>query len=480
MRFLRTTWRSRQSMRGFGLAAIAAAALCATTAMAEPSVYPTGVTRYDPALAYNCYVIFDGRDGKTHLIDMDGHEINTWNYIGFPGEMLSPRLAGGKRGHVLVQLYDKPPRGPAKFGNVFNNVEVGEADWSGKVVWKWGLDAPGGAARQNHDLSRLANGDTLLISSQDHAASRFKGATVHDQVIYEIAPSGKVVWTWRAADHLHEFGFSAEGLKLIYADQAVGGGIGGFLTLNSMKALGPNHWYEAGDARFNPNNILIGSREGSFLAIIDKVTGHIVWRVGPYYPRAAKGAAHFIFDTAVPRPLDRLSGQHDPNMIGEGLPGAGDILVLDNEGQSGYPPMPMSIFQGSRVLEINPVTQKIIWQYTAENSGRDVWTFDTSLIGSVRRLPNGNTLIDEGLNGRIFQVTPKGRIVWEYVDPFFRKGSEGGQVVMTNTVFRAQPVPYSWVPAATPHDERPVIPPDPATYHLPESESHAKTKNGGR
>jgi hypothetical protein len=43
-----------------------------------PRIFPTGVTTYDPAQAYNSYVIFDGAldspDGKTHLIDMDGNE----------------------------------------------------------------------------------------------------------------------------------------------------------------------------------------------------------------------------------------------------------------------------------------------------------------------------------------------------------------------------------------------------------------------
>ena len=29
---------------------------------AEPSVYPTGVTRYDPAKAYNIFVLFSGGD----------------------------------------------------------------------------------------------------------------------------------------------------------------------------------------------------------------------------------------------------------------------------------------------------------------------------------------------------------------------------------------------------------------------------------
>jgi hypothetical protein len=49
------------------------------------------------------------------------------------------------------------------------------------------------------------------------------------------------------------------------------------------------------------------------------------------------------------------------------------------------------------------------------------WGFYSSFISSARRLPNGNTLIDEGMNGRIFQVTNKGEIAWEYISPYFAR-----------------------------------------------------------
>jgi hypothetical protein len=32
---------------------------------AGPSIYPTGVTRYDPGKAYNVFVLFSGSDDKT-------------------------------------------------------------------------------------------------------------------------------------------------------------------------------------------------------------------------------------------------------------------------------------------------------------------------------------------------------------------------------------------------------------------------------
>jgi len=78
--------------------------LCAMTTQAAPSVYPTGVTVYDPAKAYNTYVAYGAPDGKSHLIDMNGNEVHTWPYLGFPTEILDPKATGGKKGHVLVQL----------------------------------------------------------------------------------------------------------------------------------------------------------------------------------------------------------------------------------------------------------------------------------------------------------------------------------------------------------------------------------------
>lgn len=465
---------------GYAAAAIGSAALFASAALAELSVYPTGVTRYDPAAANNSYVLFDGRDGKSHLIDMDGNEIHTWNHIGFPSLMLDPAVTGGQRGDILVQLENKPPNGRAVFDNIFNNVELGELSWSGKVIWRWGHQAPGGAARQNHDWARLANSDTLVVATVDRRRTPFErsdagnsaatrrtvAGVIHDQVIYEIDEAGKIVWQWSAAGHLKELGVSAQGLELIRHGWSTGGGSAGFLTINSMKVLGPNRWYRQGDRRFVPDNILIGSREANIIAIIDKKTGRIVWRTGPYYPAPAHGPSSVLFNHQVPRPLDQTIGQHDPNMIPDGLPGAGDILVLDNEGEAGYPPATLGMFQGSRVLEINPETKQIVWEYTGESSGRDVWTFDTSFIGSARRLPNGNTLICEGMNGRFIQVTAGGRIAWEYVNPHFEKQSEGGRAVMTNWVYRAQPIPYDWTPKGTPREEDPVVPPDNTAFHI--------------
>ena len=140
--------------------------------------------------------------------------------------------------------------------------------------------------------------------------------------------------------------------------------------------------------------------------------------------------------------------------------------MFDNQGEAGYPPQPLAVLPGSRVLEIDPVKKEIVWQCTGTDSARPPWTFYSAFISSARRLPNGNSLIDEGMNGRFFQVTPQGEIVWEYVSPYFAPSPLGGKAVLSNYVYRAQPVPYDWAPAGTSHAQDAVASPASSSFRI--------------
>jgi hypothetical protein len=453
---------SLQAFARVGLA-IGINALFLLDAHSAPGIYPTGVTRYDPARAYNSYVLFSGQDKKTHLIDMDGNEVHQWPYDAFPPVLIDPRLTGNQLGHVLLQTAG-PANGRANGGAQ----ALAELDWDGKIVWKWGgaqvQDAYAGngtatdargygtSIRQHHDWRRLPNGNTLILINYVRPVTGFKAEKLLDDGIIEVDPKGEVVWKWNAFDHLNEFGFSDASLKLIRETvnrndktQPLD-----YLHFNNMSVVGPNKWFDRGDQRFHPENVLVHGRESNFIAIISKQTGKVVWRIGPDFDQPSTGA-----NNTVPRPVDQIVGQHDAHIIEPGLPGAGNLLVFDNQGEAGYPRVPVGTQPRSRVLEIDPVKKEIVWQYTGADSGRPAYTFYSSYISSARRLPNGNTLIDEGMNGRFFQVTPKGDIVWEYVSPYFSEGA-----VSSNTVYRAQPVPYDWVPAGTPRAEQAVAAPD--------------------
>ncbi len=410
-------------------------------AAAHPGVYPTGVTLYKPSKAYNGYILFAAADQRTYLIDMDGNVVKRWSRTGFPSLALTPREAGGRRGHLLVQL-DKVPKPDdlASHSNGLSNMTIGEVDWNDHVVWHWGgASSPGGGAHQNHDIRRLPEGDTLTFSSQVRHIPGYTAPRVIDGMIEEIDPRGHVVWTWIASRHIDGFGFTPSELRRLEASKDPDS-----LHINTVVPLGPNRWFDAGDERFAPDNILVNSRNANVAVIIDKSSGKIVWRLGPHYPQHK-----VLTKRKIPRPVDQLIGEHDVHMIPKGLPGAGNLLIFDNEGSAGYPPANKGVFSVSRVIEVNPQTKTIVWQYTADMSGQIAWMFYSAFIGSARRLPNGNTLIDEGQDGRIFQITPKGEIVWEYISPYF-----GNDV--TNAVYRAQPVDYDWAPAGTVHEERAV------------------------
>ena len=45
-------------------------------------------------------------------------------------------------------------------------------------------------------------------------------------------------------------------------------------------------------------------------------------------------------------------------------------------------------------------------------------------------------MINEGMFGRLFEVTPQGEVVWEYVNPYFGPAS-AVPAVQSNNVFRA-------------------------------------------
>ncbi len=416
----------------------------------------TDVTRLDLAQVYTSYVLFSGADGVSRLIDLNGVVRHEWPFAGVPARIIDPGLNGGRLGDIGVQLSSVE----GSPGGIYGNRTVGQLSWTGNIVWEWGTEAPGGAARQNHDWELLPNGNRLILVTIPRVVDSLGPDPVGDQGIYEVTPDGDIVWTWRAGEHLDGFGFSAAGWEYLRGCVArKPGDVWGYLEMNSIKSLGPNRWHQADPGTvFQPDNILFSSRKANVVGLIEKTTGEILWRLGPYFD-AEPGAEHErISAHSLPRSLDQISGQHNPHLIAEGLPGAGNILVFDNQGGAGYPPAPLGIYAGSRVLEINPQTKQIVWQYTAEDSGRPPWTFHSSFVSNAQRLPNGNTLITEGMRGRLFQVTPAGEIVWEYLSPFEASAIAGEpevQVVsvpgvdrssLTRLIYRAQAVPCEWVP----------------------------------
>lgn len=373
-------------------------------------------------------------DQHATLIDMDGNIIHEWSITGFPAKMLpGGSLLGSKTVRDAIHQ---------------DTIDFVQESWSGQIEWSfnsWDDDNTGiMMSRQHHDYQREGNpvgyfspgqnfvskGKTLILAHYNEYVKNVSREKIRDDVIYEVDWNGNLTgFEWHASDHIEEMGFNFFARIGIYFFPGTNIFLirllrGDWLHVNSVSLLGKNHWYDEGDERFHPENIVIDSREANIIAIICRETGKIIWRVGPSYSKFYEEG----------RKLGQIIGPHHAHMIPEGLPGEGNILVFDNGGTAGYGLLGMASKRRffSRVIEFDPITLDIVWEYTQKN-------FYSALVSSAQRLPNGNTLITEGCSGRIFEVTVDNEIVWEFV-------SESKDIFGKNLVYRAYRIPPEWVP----------------------------------
>ncbi|MDR0382669.1 MAG: aryl-sulfate sulfotransferase [Spirochaetaceae bacterium] len=435
--------------------------------MGHPSIYPTGTTLYQADRAWSGYTIFPSAKGAL-LIDMRGNEVQLWAGLdGFPNKILPG-------GFVLGSSGSREPRKGFQ-----DQLDLLQVDWDGNIVWKFDRneqveDEPGSPrfiARQHHDfqrdgsstgyyapgsIPRTDGGNTLILVHTNVENHGISDKPLLDDRFIEVDWQGNIVWDWLPSDHFDELGFDEAAKNLLFRDPSmVTSGRGDWLHINSLSTLGPNRWYDGGDGRFHPDNLIWDARNANILAITDKKTGKIVWRIGPDFGQS---------EALDLEGLGWIIGQHHLHMIPHGLPGEGNLLVFDNGGWGGYgPPSATSLYgindkrrDYSRVIEFNPVTREIEWEYTAEKAGlSDNYRFYSPYISSAQRLPNGNTLITEGSDGRLFEVTPSCETVWEYVNPYYSRKLGG----ITNMVYRAYRVPYDWIPQLDRPHEAALSPP---------------------
>jgi hypothetical protein len=436
-----------------------------STATAAPTVYPTGVTIYDPARTWSGFTVLAPLATPAVLvIDMNGNVVKRWddlnNSAGGPARVLP---GGG----VVSASGARPPHQ--------ESLELVQRDFDGKLVWSFRrneqieLREQGvvWSARQHHDWQRedfpagyyspeatpaTTGSTTLLLTHTNHVVPAVADVMLEDDRLIEVSWDGEIVWEWVAGEHIDELGFLPDARAAIRAAADLNAARGSYdwLHINSATYVGPNRWYDAGDQRFAPNNVIVSSRQASLLAIVGR-DGRIVWRLGPDFSASEEL-----------RKIRQIIGQHHAHLIPKGLPGAGNLLVFDNGGSSGYgfagpiAPDGVGAFARatSRVLEIDPVTLELVWSYTAPR-------FFSTNISSAQRLPNGNTLITEGAGGRVFEVTSERAIVWEYMNPLFA----GPRA--SNDVYRAYRLPYGWIPQLARPKEQAVTPPALGEFRVP-------------
>jgi len=410
-----------------GALTLALALAVAGSAAAQQTV---GLFQNDPE-AYPGYTMY-AKGGNTYLIDNAGLLVHTWvkNSNNFhPGFL---------RADGTLVSYD---------GTGFQVL-----DWDSNVLWSFS------AAGMHHDLVPLPNGNVLVVlrgsytNAEAIAAGRDPANlddTLTPLLIYEVEDPGNIVWVWDSWDHLVQDFDAGENNYGVVEDHPE------LIDVNYFFDTTAN-WMHTNAISYNAqlDQIVVSPRRFSELWVIDHSTntaeaashsggnsgmgGDILYRWGnPLTYRAGDASDQQLF------------GQHNPHWIGFGLPGAGNMLIFNNgSGSYGGPDY-------STILEIVPPVSGYNYSHTpgtAYDPTAPVWTYQatpstdfySSYISGVQRLPNGNTLIDQGADGTVFEVTTTGQIVWTYINPVTNTGILGFEDApapqgpgFANSLFRA-------------------------------------------
>jgi hypothetical protein len=334
---------------------------------------PLGLVYHDPTLAQPAHTLISSvRGDHATLVDPDGRVIQRWHHDeGIQYARLLPN------GHLEMRTLPPEDAGGAeKIGG--SSGAIVELDWKSQVVWEYRNPL------LHHDWLRLANGNLLVLLWEklpEGVGEQIRGGHAHaddpdrmwGDVLREITPGGECVREWRSWEHLS---FEADRICPLESHKE-------WTHANSIALMPSGDW-------------LISFRLTSTVAIIDSSTGAFRWRWG----------------------AEQLSHQHHASWLENG-----HVLIFDNGCHRKRGP------NFSRVVEVDPETDEIVWSYQHET----IVAFYSFMVSGAERMPNGNTFITEGASGRLFEVTPSGETVWEYVSPFGYHSAFGP----TPAIFRA-------------------------------------------
>ena len=407
-------------------------------------VTPVGLLRSEPG-AFPGYTLFGTHSNAVYLIDNQGRLVHRWERSFRNAKLLAN---GNLMGHADGKIYEIAP--------------------DGNVVWEWEYSG----SRLHHDHLKLPNGNVLLLlrETKTYAEAVAAGANpdfvsadgIWNEVLLEVKPvypdGGEVIWQWSAWDHLiqdYDPGQANYGVVAAHPELIDINFILRQVFTTERRRGRKADWLHANAIDYNPalDQVMLSACNYSEVWIIDHSTtreeaaghsggnggqgGDLLYRWGN--PRAYRAG------TAADQ---QLFWPHNPHWIPEGLPGAGNILAFNNGDE----------FEGlyrdySSVAEIAPPLDGYGYRLPADGARRygpaePAWQYaaepPTDFLsyrwGSAQRLPNGNTLIVHGEQGTIFETTPAGETVWEYVNP--RLHGDGGVLYQGDLMpVNARPIP---------------------------------------
>ncbi|MCX7006283.1 MAG: aryl-sulfate sulfotransferase [Kiritimatiellaeota bacterium] len=365
----------------------------------------------------------------TYLIDNQGRYVHQWKSEYEPGQTvyLLPN------GHLLRSGMVRVQGGTG--GGEGGRIE--EFDWDGNMVWEFTH-----ATRDyqlHHDIKPMPNGHILALmverkTMEQALAAGFTEQQLRDEylvpdAVVEIEPiypkGGKIVWEWHVWDHLIQ---NTDKAKPNFGDPATHPELVDVACNGRATAAFWNHMNSL-DYNAKLDQIVLSVRGCNEIWIIDHGTttkeaashsggklgkgGDLLYRWGN--PAAYKRGT--LKDK-------QLVQQHDALWIPAGYPGTGHMTIFNNGYDRGWSSVEEIVLpvdaSGRYPLQAGKTygPEKPFWHYEAKNRT----DFFSAEISGACRLPNGNTLICGGIVGNLFEVTPAGEMVWQYVNPMVRGG----------------------------------------------------------
>ncbi|MEM6273314.1 MAG: aryl-sulfate sulfotransferase [Bacteroidota bacterium] len=422
---------------------------------------PTVGLTANEAGAFTGYtLIAPQRSDSTYLIDQCGRLVHTWGDEYEPGNS-AYLLPDGR----LLRTASEGQTANVNFvaGGASDRIRL--RDWEGALLWDWKLS--NAQFRLHHDVAWMPNGHVLAIAWEaigfdaGRAAGRspanLGASVVWSEIILEVEPifpdSGRIVWQWRAWDHLIQdfdstranFGTVAEHPERI--------------DVNYLGLQSPNDpdWLHFNSIAYHPlrDEIMLSSREFCEFWIIDHSTNTLE-AAGTTGGSAGRGG-DLLYRWGNPEAYragsatdKQLFAQHDAHWIADSLADGGRVMVFNNGTDR-----PGGNASSVDILEL---PQDRTGAYIVPNTGAafgplvPVWRyfapvptdFYAIFVSNAQRLPNGNTFINEGVFGHLFEINPQGEVVWDYISPVDDMGriaqgdvpSAGPSGTLNNRTFR--------------------------------------------
>ena len=328
----------------------------------------------------------------------------------------SENMVGGQlldmSGNVLHQLHDKrgedvsektwrliEPCINDEFIILIESHSLMRIDWESNIKWVK-------KNRFHHDVAIDDNGDIYAVINKKRDFPLYSSAeAIMDNVILILTSEGEIKKEISFAEVFPHDSVLLEAARnqenKVHISKR---NIWDIFHTNSLELIERDVFYTdssgAAQKLFKKGDLLFCMRHTNIIGVMDIEKERVTWSWG----------------------LGELDYPHHPTLLENG-----NILIFDNGFQRQY----------SRVIEINPLSEAIEWEYSADRPK----SFYSSSRGSSQRLANGNTIIVESNKGHVFEITRDGTIVWDFYNPKVKENKRAA-IYRMRRVFESEKYPW--------------------------------------